>query len=119
MHLDALAELTTIVELVYLLSNAHPFGRMLTGTYGLSFVYLPSEQDRTATKEVSVSLRKATIRECLNAIVKSAGDTFYWHIHSLRQRGKWIHGKEIEFRFYWVGQGEVNNERGVIDKSNP
>ena len=92
------------VKLAYLLSNAHPFGRMLTGTYGLSFGHLVLGQDRTGTKEVSVSLRKATIRECLNAIVKSAGDAFYWHVESLRRRDEWIHGKEIDYRFYWVGQ---------------
>ena len=92
------------IELAYLLSNAHPFGRLLTGKYGLSFVHLVMGRDLTGTKKVSVHLKDATIRECLNAIVKSAGDNFYWHIEGLKRRGEWMNGEEIDYRFYWVGQ---------------
>ena len=91
------------VELAYLLSNAHPFGRAL-GKYGLSLVQFIRGQDHTGTKKVSVHLKDATIRECLNAIVKSAGDNFYWHVMGLKQRGKGINGEEIDHRWYWVGQ---------------
>ena len=91
------------VELAYLLFNGHPFGRTL-GKYGLTFVQFVRAQDRTGTKKVSVHLKDATIRECLNAIVKSAGDNFYWHVMGLKQRGKWINGEEIDCRWYSVGQ---------------
>lgn len=91
------------IELAYLLSNAHPFGRTL-GKYGLSWVHFIKGQDRTGTKKVSVHLKDVTLRECLNAIVKSAGDNFYWHIADLKQRGKGINGEEIDHRWYWVGQ---------------
>ena len=91
------------VELAHLLSNGHLFGRTL-GKYGLTFVHFVKEQDHTGTKKVSVHLKDATIRECLNAIVKSAGDNFYWHIGGLKQRGKSINGEEIDCRWYWVGQ---------------
>ena len=91
------------VELVHLLSNAHPFGRTL-GKYGLSWVHFVKGQDFVGTKKVSVHLKDATIRECLNAIVKSAGDNFYWHVMGLKQRGKWINGEEMDCRWYWVGQ---------------
>ena len=88
------------VELAYLLSN-HPFGRTLR-EYGLSLVQFIRGQNYTGTKKVSVHLKDATIRECLNAIVKSAGNNFYWHIAGLKQRG--INGEEIDHRWYWVGQ---------------
>ena len=91
------------VELAYLLSNAHPFGRTLA-RYGLSLVQFIRGQDHTGTRKVSVHLNDATIRECLNAIVKSAGDNFYWHVMGLKQRGKWINGEEMDCRWYWVGQ---------------
>ena len=91
------------VELAYLLSNAHPFGRAL-GTYGLSWVHFVKGQDFVGTKKISVHLKDATIRECLNAIVKSAGDNFYWHIGDLKHREKEINGEEIDYRWYWIGQ---------------
>ena len=91
------------VELAYLLSNAHPFGRTL-GKYGLSWVHFVKGQDLVGTKKVSVHLKDATLRECLNAIVKSAGDNFYWHIAGLKQRGTGINGEEVNHRWYWVGQ---------------
>jgi hypothetical protein len=91
------------VELVHLLSNGHPFGRTL-GKYGLSWIHFVKGQDLVGTKKISVHLKDATIRECLNAIVKSAGDNFYWHVMGLKQRGKSINGEEIDYRWYWVGQ---------------
>ena len=75
------------VELAYLLFNGHPFGRTL-GKYGLTFVQFVRAQDRTGTKKVSVHLKDATIRECLNAIVKSAGDNFFWHVDGLKTTRK-------------------------------
>lgn len=91
------------VELLHLLSNGHPFGRMLK-KYGLSLVHFIKTQDLMGTKKISVHLRDATIRECFNAIVKSAGDNFYWHIGDLKHRGKWKNGKEFNYRWYWIGQ---------------
>ena len=91
------------VELLHLLSNEHPFGRML-GKYGLSLVHFVKGQDPIGTKKISVHLKDATIRECLNVIVKSAGDNFYWHIGDLKHRGKGINGEEIDYRWYWIGQ---------------
>ena len=91
------------VELVHLLSNGHPFGRTL-GKYGLSWIHFVKGQDLVGTKKISVHLKDATIRECLNAIVKSAGDNFYWHVIGLKQRGKSINDEEIDCRWYWVGQ---------------
>ena len=91
------------VQLLHLLSNGHPFGRTL-GKYGLSWIHFVKGQDLVGTKKISVHLKDATIRECLNAIVKSAGDNFYWHIEGLKQRGEWINGEEIDCRWYWVGQ---------------
>ena len=91
------------VELLHLLSG-HPFGRTLDEKYGLSLVHFVKGQDHIGTKKISVHLKDATIRECLNAIVKSAGDNFFWHIDGLKQRGKWINGEEIDYRWYWVGQ---------------
>ncbi len=92
------------VELLHLLSNGHPFGRTLTGTYGLSWVHLVIGRDHVGTKKISVHLKDATIRECLNAIVKSAGDNFYWHIEGLKRRGEWINGEDIDYRWYQIGQ---------------
>ena len=91
------------VELLHLLSNGHPFGRMLE-KYGLSLVHFIKGQDLIGTKKISVHLKDATIRECFNAIVKSAGDNFYWHIGDLKQREKSINGEEIDYRWYWIGQ---------------
>lgn len=105
------------VELAYLLSNGHPFGRILTRQYGLTFVQFIRGQDRTGKKKVSVHLKDATIRECLNAIVKSAGDNFYWHIDSLKQRGEWINGKEIDHRWYWVGQTHSRSPESLKSRS--
>ena len=92
------------VELLHLLSNGHPFGRTLTGKYGLSLVHFVKGEDLIGTKKISIHLKDATIRECLNAIVKSAGDNFYWHIEGLKQRGEWINGEKIDYRLYHVGQ---------------
>lgn len=92
------------VKLTHLLSNAHPFGRMLTRKYGLTFVQFVRARDPVGKKKISVRLKDATIRECLNAIVKSAGDNFYWHIGDLKQREKLINGEEIDYRWYWIGQ---------------
>ena len=91
------------VELVHLLSNGQPFGRTL-GKYGLSWVHFVKGQDLVGTKKISVHLKDATIRECLNAVVKSVGDNFYWHVMGLIQRGKSINGEEIDYRWYGVGQ---------------
>ena len=91
------------VELLHLLSG-HPFGRALDGKYGLSWVHFVKGQDLTGTKKISVHLKAATIREGLNAIVKSAGDNFYWHIGNLKHRGKLINGEKIDYRWYWIGQ---------------
>lgn len=91
------------VELLHLLSNGHPFGQRLE-KHGLSLVHFIKGQDLIGTKKISVHLKSATIRECLNAIVKSAGDNFYWHIGDLKHRGKWINGEEINYRWYWIGR---------------
>ena len=91
------------VELVHLLYNGHPFGQTL-GKYGLSLVHFVKGQDLTGTKKISVHLKDATIRECLNTIVKSAGDNFFWYIDGLKRRGEGINGEEIDYRWYWVGQ---------------
>ncbi len=103
------------VELAYLLSNAHLFGRTL-GRYGLSLVQFIRGQDHTGTKKVSVHLKDATLRECLNAIVKSAGDNFYWHVMGLKQRGKSINGEEIDHRWYWVEQTHSRSPDGRSPK---
>ena len=91
------------VELLHLLSG-HPFGRTLDEKYGLSLVHFVKGQDLTGTKKISVHLKDATIRECLNTIVKSAGDNFFWYIDGLKRRGEGINGEEIDYRWYWVGQ---------------
>ena len=97
------------VELVHLLSNGHPFGRTL-GKYGLSWIHFVKGQDLVGTKKISVHLKDATIRECLNAIVKSAGDNFYWHVMGLKRRGKSINGEETDYyRFYQIGQTYSRN----------
>ena len=93
------------VELLHLLSNGHPFGRALNWKYGLSWVHLVIGQDHVGTKKISVHLKDATIGECLNAIVKSAGDNFYWYIEGLKRRGEEINGEETDYyRFYQIGQ---------------
>ena len=92
------------VELLHLLSNGHPFGRTLTGKYGVSLVHFVKGQDLTGTKKISVYLKDSTIRECLNTIAKSAGDNFYWHMEGLKQRGEWINDEKIDYRLYHVGQ---------------
>ena len=104
------------IELSYLLSNAHPFGRTL-GRYGLSLVQFIRGQDHTGTKKVSVHLKDVTLRECLNAIVKSAGENFYWHIAGLKQRGKGINGEEIDHRWYWVGQTHSRSPKSLKSHS--
>ena len=98
------------VELLHLLSNGHPFGQMLTRKYGLTLVHFVKGQDHTGTKKISVHLKDATIREYLNAVVKSAGDNFYWHVMGLKRRGKSINGEETDYyRFYQIGQTYSRN----------
>lgn len=92
------------VELAYLLSG-HPFGRTLDEKYGLAWVHIVIGRDHIGTKKVSAHLKDATVRECLNAIVKSAGDNFYWHIEGLKRRGEGINSEKTDYyRFFQIGQ---------------
>ncbi len=90
------------VEIQVLFSGAHPFGRMLLEKYHIGYISLVIGKNTVGPTKVSVHLKNATIRECLNAIVKAAGDNFYWRLNGWRRAGE-HKGKKIKFRFLCIG----------------